>query len=257
MSYSAINSARSALSAAVELSDSALSIGEHPLIRRLVKGTYQRRPPLPRYNSTWDVCKVLDLLKTWSPSSELTLRLLTLKLVMLCMLVTGQRCQSIHMMDLKHVSKTESSYIFFLDDHLKQSKPGKRNPQLVLPAFSADKRLCVMTCLDAYIARTETVRKAQNTRLFLSYTKPYHPVSKSTLSRWVKHVMEKSGIDIKTFRPHSTRSASTSAALRSGVPLDVIMKVAGWSTKCTFAKFYNKDVQKDTDYGSSVLSCAL
>ena len=138
MSYSAINSARSTLPAAVELSDSSLSTGEHPLIRRLVKRTYQRRPPLPRYNSTWDVCKVLDLLKTWSPSSELTLRLITLKLAMLCVLVTGQRCQSIHMMDLKHVSKTESSYIFCLDDHLKQYKPGKRNPELVLPAFPAE-----------------------------------------------------------------------------------------------------------------------
>jgi len=114
-----------------------------------------------------------------------------------------------------------------------------------------------MICLDAFIVITETVWNTQNTRLFLSYTKPYHPVSKSTLSRWVKHVMEKSGIDIKTFRPHSTRSASTSGALRSGVPLDIIMKVAGWSTKYIFATFYNKDVQKDTEYGSSVLSGAL
>ena len=121
MINSAINSARSALSAAVELSDSTLSIREHSLIRRLVKGTYQSRPPIPRYNSTLDVCKVLDLLKTWSPSSELNLRLLTLKVVMLRMLVTGQRCQSIHMMGLKCVCKTESSYIFCLDDHLKQS----------------------------------------------------------------------------------------------------------------------------------------
>ena len=230
MSYSAINTARSALSAAVELSDSTLSIGEHPLIRRFVKGTYQSRPPILRYNSTWDICKVLDLLKIWSPSSDLNLKLLTLKLVMLCLLVTGQRCQSIHLMDLKYVSKTESSYIFYLEEHIKQSKPGKRNPEMVLPAFLADKRLCVMTCLDAYIAETETVRNTQNTRLFLSYTKPYHPITKNTLSRWVKYVMAKSGIDINTFRPHSTRSASTSAALRSGVPLDIIMKVAGWST---------------------------
>ena len=257
MSYSAINTARSALSAAVELSDSTLSIGEHPLIRRFVKGTYQSRPPIPRYNSTWDICKVLDLLKIWSPSSDLNLKLLTLKLVMLCLLVTGQRCQSIHLMDLKHVSKTESSYIFYLEEHIKQSKPGKRNPEIVLHAFPADKRLCVMTCLDAYIAKTETVRNTQNTRLFLSYTKPYHPVTKNTLSRWVKYVMEKSGIDINMFRPHSTRSASTSATLRSGVPLDIIMKVAGWSTECTFARFYNKEVHTDTDYGSSVLSCAL
>ena len=167
MSYSAINTARSALSAAVELSDSTLSIGEYPLIRRFVKGTYQIRPPIPRYNSTWDIGKVLDLLKIWSPSSDLNLKLLTLQLVMLCMLVTGQRCQSILMMDLKHVSKTESSYIFCLEEHIKQSKSGKRNPEIVQPAFPADKRLCVMTCLDAYIAKTETIRNTQNTRLFL------------------------------------------------------------------------------------------
>ena len=112
-----------------------------------MKGTYQSRPPIPRYNSAWDICKVLDLLKIWSPSSDLNLKLLTLKLVMLCLLVTGQ------LMDLKHVSKTESSYIFYLEEHIKQSKPGKRNPEIVLPAFPADKRLCVMTCLDAYIAK--------------------------------------------------------------------------------------------------------
>ena len=82
-----------------------------------------------------------------------------------------------------------------------------------------------MTCLDAYIAKTETVCNAHNTRLILSYTKSYHPVTKGTLSRWVKYVMEKSGIDITTFRPHSTRSTSTSTALRCGVPLDIIMKV--------------------------------
>ena len=75
------------------------------------------------------------------------------------MLVTGKRCQSIDMIDLKHVSKTGSSYIFCLDDHLKQSKPGKRNPELLLPAFPADKKLCIMTCLEAYIARTETFPK--------------------------------------------------------------------------------------------------
>ena len=87
-SYSAINTARSALSAAVELTDSPYTVGEH-LIKRLVKATFQSRPPLPRYKSTWDVSTVLSLLKTWSPAKELNLKLLTFKLVMLCTLVTG------------------------------------------------------------------------------------------------------------------------------------------------------------------------
>lgn len=255
-SYSAINTARSALSAAIGFIDSTLSIGEHPLIKRFVKATYQTRPPLPRYNSTWDVSKVLHLLKTWSPSSKLSLKLLTYKLVMLCTLVTGQRCQSVHMMDIEQLSKGELSYQFHLKGHIKQSKPGRQNPVLVLPSFPEEPRLCVVECLEAYITKTAGVRTSENTKLFLSFHKPYQPVSRSTISRWVKTVMEKSGIDVTTYKPHSTRSASTSAALRKGVPLKVIMKAAGWSTECTFAKFYNKDIKPDNEeFGNSILNC--
>jgi len=84
-SYSAINTAWSALSATVELADSPHSVGEHPLVRRFVRATYQSRPPLPRYQTIWDVSKVLNFLKTWSPVNKLSLKLLTLKLVMLGM----------------------------------------------------------------------------------------------------------------------------------------------------------------------------
>ena len=73
-SYSAINTARSALSAAVDIADSPCTVGEHPLIKRFVKAAFQSRPPLPRYQSIWDVSKVLDLLKTWSPAKTLNLK---------------------------------------------------------------------------------------------------------------------------------------------------------------------------------------
>lgn len=69
-SYSAINTARSALSAAVDLSDSPYTVGEHPLIKRFIKAASQSRPPLPRYHTIWDVSKVLDLLKTRSPAKN-------------------------------------------------------------------------------------------------------------------------------------------------------------------------------------------
>ena len=32
--------------------------------------------------------------------------------------------------------------------------------------------------------------------------------------------MKKAGIDTESFKPHSTRAASTSAALRKGIPLE-------------------------------------
>ena len=38
--------------------------------------------------------------------------------------------------------KGKSSYKFHIDKLVKQSRPGKAQPVLVLPAYPADKRLC-------------------------------------------------------------------------------------------------------------------
>ena len=73
-SYSAFNTARSALSAAVDIADSPYTVGEHPMIKRFVKALFQSRPQLPRYQSKRDVSKVLDLLRTWSPAKTLNLK---------------------------------------------------------------------------------------------------------------------------------------------------------------------------------------
>ena len=64
--------------------------------------------------------------------------------------------------------------------------------------------------------------------------------------------MEKSGIDVNLFKPHSTRAAATSKAFLKSVPLEHILSVAGWSSSDTFAKFYKKPVI-NTDSFSAVL----
>ena len=118
---------------------------------------------------------------------------------MLRVLVTGQRCQSVHLMDIRHMVKGKSSYKFHIDKLLvKQPRPGKPQPVLVLPAYPADKRLCVLSYLQEYLTRTESVCNSEHTSLFLSYGKPHHPVCKSTISSWVKTVMTKPGIDTVT-----------------------------------------------------------
>jgi hypothetical protein len=61
------------------------------------------------------------------------------------------------------------------------------------------------------------------------------------LARWVKEVLKLSGIDIKTFKPHNIRSASTSAAVcTADNSIDKVLKSAGWSQESTFRKYYNK-----------------
>ena len=53
-SYSAINSARCALSAYLPLLN-GYSVGCHPVICKVVKGVFEKRPSLPKYRDTSDV----------------------------------------------------------------------------------------------------------------------------------------------------------------------------------------------------------
>ena len=83
----------------------------------------------------------------------------------------------------------------------------------------------------------------------VSYSKPFKPVSLETTRRWVKTVMEKPGIDVNLFKPHSTRAAATSKAFLKSVPLiEHILSDVGWSSSDTFAKFYKKPVFNTDSY---------
>lgn len=74
------------------------------------------------------------------------------------------------------------------------------------------------------------------------------PASTDTISRWLRNVLINAGMTV--FAPHSFRGASSSAMLRSGVPVDDILKVAGWSKATTF-QFYNEPVQQKCNMSSS------
>ena len=89
-------------------------MGSHPLVNRFLKAVFNARPCVPRYQSIWDTSLVLSYLKTFSPLEALNLKDLTLKLVMLIALVTGQRCQSIYLMDLASMEKNADHYKFAL-----------------------------------------------------------------------------------------------------------------------------------------------
>jgi hypothetical protein len=81
LSYSAINTARSALSALCSAKKADYTIGSHPTVVRFMKGIFELKTPTPRYNLTWDVSLVLTYLKSLGgDNSELTLKNLTYKL---------------------------------------------------------------------------------------------------------------------------------------------------------------------------------
>ena len=110
----------------------------------------------------------------------------------------------------------------------------------------------MVTVLHEYLRKTVNVRTSS--KLFVSFVKPYGPVCKDTIARWIKTVMKNSGINTSVFKAHSVRSTSTSKAASKDIPIGTIMNTAGWTQQSTFAKFYNKPVAHDNDYAKAVLS---
>lgn len=251
LGYNAMNTARSALASILQLPHGA-SFGQDPLVRTYMKGVYQLTPPVPRYCGTWDPHTVLSLLRTWSPAHKTDLQQLTFKVVALVLLVSGQRIQTLNLLDLKNMRIGTSSIRFTIPGLLKQTRPGYKNPEITLKAYAPDRRLCIFTYLNEYLERTKALR-TDDTALFVTLHKPHRKASKDTLGRWVKTVMTKAGIDISVFAPHSFRGASTSAAKRGGATTKEIMDNAGWTGDSVFRKYYDRPVHVNNKFDLAVL----
>ena len=253
LSYSALNTARSALASVIVLQGNQ-SFGNHPLVSRFLKGTFTTRPALPKYKEVWDVNTVLEHLKTLHPAESVSLKLLTLKLVMLMAILSGQRCQTIHALTTRDMKVSDSKVVFIVNELLKTTKPGKECTKIEFLSFNEDPRLCVVRYFSEYLKRTKDMRHGHQ-KLLVSYQKPHRPVSKDTVSRWLKHELKLAGIDTATFGAHSTRAASTSAAKAQHLSIKTIMDSAGWSSENTFMKYYNKAISKPKDnFGKQLLN---
>ena len=248
--FSALNTARSALSSIISID--GLPVGQHPMVKRFMKGVFNIRPALPRYNVTWDVNTVLKYLKTLSPVSQIPIKMLSHKLVMLMSLVAGQRGQSLHLCDVRNLHLTHSKATFIIGDLTKTSRPGHHIKPLIFKAYAPDRRLCVHTVLKAYLERTLDSRGSEK-RLLLTLKKPFHGASRDTIGRWIKDCLSAAGIDMTIFAPHSVRSASVSKAKVSNIPIDTILRTAGWSSDAVFTKYYNKPIQVD-NYAEAILN---
>ena len=125
-------------------------------------------------------------------------------------------------------------------------------------AFPSDKKFCPVACLRGYEKRTEdkrTPNKKEPRPLFLSYVKPYKPVTSQRVAYWIKELLELAGVNTSEFGAHSVRGASTTAALKKGVGLDLILQVADWSKNSTFRQFYYRPAQTNPamEFGKAVL----
>ena len=191
-------------------------------------------------------------LKTLSPVTEMSLKDLTTELSTLLCLLSGQRCQTVHKLDIDFIQESDGNYLT-VREKLKHTRPGKHLEPLEFKKVEPDNRLCVAAYLKEYILRTKTLR-GPHTKLLISYVKPHKPVSKDTLASCVKSVLKDAGVDITRFSAHSCRAAATSSSNSAGLSLVKIVKAAeaGWSNAGTFAKIYNKPMMRE-NFGETLL----
>ncbi|EYC06132.1 hypothetical protein Y032_0078g1208 [Ancylostoma ceylanicum] len=256
-SYATVSLSRSAICTVTDLLLNK-NWSSDPLVARFMKGLYRRNPPKPKYASTWDVDQVLGYITSLGSNQTLSLKMLSLKLVALLALCSPKRVSEIAALSLTSLERSEGRWTFHIDYRNKNRRSGA--PQTaVYERFPDDPRLCPVKTLVAYLEATECIRKGEN-RLLISYSRPHRAITASTVGRWIKWVLREAGVDT-SFTAHSTRSASTSKAMREGVSLALIMKAASWSEKGnTFQKFYCREVENsfqksvlrrfDSDYTS-------
>ena len=172
LGYSALNTAKSAVSSFISIANpSCVQFGSHVLIKRFMKGIFEIKPSLPRYNCTWSTEQVLKFFKSLSPLEDLTLLQLSRKLVTLFALTTGQRAQTLHVFDIRNIDCSSTHLKIRIGDLLKQSKPNHHLSELFISEYILDRDLCVVRTYLHYLGRTEKLR--QDTRLFVTTQKPY------------------------------------------------------------------------------------
>ena len=209
-----LNCYRSAISSA-HLTIHGFPVGKHPLTCRLLKGVFNLRPPIPRYDCTWDIAVVTSYLKGLGDNSMLQLKTFTLKLATLLALVLAHRSSGLVRLTLQGRRYSPEGVVLSMSGLAKQSRPGKEESlqPVTIPQFGEDKRLCPAECLKAYELATQEHRQPHGyQQLFLSHVAPFKPVSSSTIARWVKQTLQVSGINTTQFSAHSTRGAASTAA---------------------------------------------
>ena len=135
-----------------------LNVGQHPLVCQVMKGIFQKKPPLPRYSATWDVPKVLIFIRSLGDNESLSLKQLSEKLVVLLALTSADRGSELAAHDLRFRKFHPEGAEFNLSELTKSVHVGKNLKSSFHASFPQDKLLCPCECLKVYESLTSTFR---------------------------------------------------------------------------------------------------
>nr|CAH7766360.1 unnamed protein product [Callosobruchus chinensis] len=219
-----------------------------------LEGIARLRPATPRYNVTWNPPSVLKYLKDLDTIDSL--KRLSEKLASLMALITGGRLQTLALIKISNIVYDNMGLQISITDIIKTSLVSKVQPYIRIPFHHDDPHLLVATFTNMYINVTKNIRGEED-YLFITFSKPHKRAKSQTIARWIKTTLQAAGVDTNTFKPQSTRHASTSAAFRRGIPLETIYNTAGWTeSSSTFGRFYNRPILACNTFADTIVDIA-
>ena len=257
-SYSYIASAISAISHKVQLPPYD-RISRHPMIEKFSKGTFNLRPPKPKLSVVWDVDIIFKHFEKLPTNIELSPKELSTKLVMLLLLLGGQRVNTIKNFHVDQMIITNECITFSPATVLKHSRKGNKIDTFQYRAYDANKNFCIIDCIQIYLTRRKQLMPQNITQLIVTNKKLHKAASTDTIRRWIKNLFAETKAIPNIFTAHSCRAASTSkAALSNRINIDDILLQGCWRNATTFRRFYEKEIvnfvdEEKTPFGRSLL----
>ena len=245
---------------------SGINVGSDPIISELMKAFELQRPVQRSLLPKWDLgCVLVSLCKEpYEPLHKTSLLNLTRKTVFLLALATASRVSEIHAfsVDSEHLrfNKPDGSVSLRTQTGFlaKNQLPSRCPDDILIPNLAKtlkrkdfNRLLCPVRALKCYVKQTKTIRKGRN-RLFLP-VQGNHDINKGSVSGWISSVirlaykdLSKKKLALLNIRAHEVRALATSWSYFSKTPLEEVIRAAHWSSHSVFAKFYLRDLQKQS-----------
>ena len=220
------------------------------LVNRIMRGLRRGDPVKARYEDSYDISRVLDWIGlNWADTSSLTMNDLRAKVVLLIRITSLKRSKDVAMIIRDTIKLDPGSFSFRMLGE-KKIRDGSIQLTQAYPLFDnpADPARCPVVALREYLRRTEGLVREKisedfpHEHLVLRLTPSkgtYGPVGSQYISKICVGVLRSAGIP-DHFKSHSLRLAAATKLLNSGVEVEDVMKIGGWTSRQVFDKFYNR-----------------
>ena len=225
-----------------KLSGIPLSEGEHLHIQKFMTACFNATPPIPKKQpGTWDFNILLDYLVGLGDNKSLTVNGMARKSLILILLSTMCHRGELLLLKVTNMSVIRGGIEFVLDEPTKTYNHTNFTIRLnmqkfTLTSFDENPLLCPVKTLLDYLEATTAFWGFIEPVFICCLGDHTRPATKDTINRWIKIHMSAAGLG--RFDVTSSRHASSTTALLSGIPLDKLIDQVLWSTASTFVSNY-------------------